>query len=201
MVPPVALDRAMLIPDLSRLAKALAESVLIGVGVIAYHVGLAPMIINRGRGRVRVLMYHACEEHETDFLRGLSINTRPGAWRHSSTSSAITTGSSRSRRWSRGRSPNARSSSRSTTDSGRSTRTRCPCWPPGTSPRPATSSPIGSTMARRSGSTSSTHSFAAIGPRRRPSSCAGCSSTVDARCPSSSGLSWPVTTPPSSPTC
>jgi peptidoglycan/xylan/chitin deacetylase (PgdA/CDA1 family) len=65
------------IPELTRLAKSLVDSALIGVGILAYHMGLAPLLIRRNRQGVRVVMYHACEEKESDFLRGLSINTRP----------------------------------------------------------------------------------------------------------------------------
>jgi peptidoglycan/xylan/chitin deacetylase (PgdA/CDA1 family) len=63
--------------EISRLAKLLLEGLLIIVGVIAYHLGLATTIVRLGGPRPRVLMYHACEEVESDFLRGLAINTRP----------------------------------------------------------------------------------------------------------------------------
>ena len=62
---------------MARFVKALVEAVLIGTGITVYHAGLARTLIRlNGRG-VRVLMYHACQEVECDFIRGLSINTRP----------------------------------------------------------------------------------------------------------------------------
>jgi peptidoglycan/xylan/chitin deacetylase (PgdA/CDA1 family) len=62
---------------LVRLVKSMLDALLIGLGVLFYHVGLAGSIIRLGGGRPRVLMYHACEESESDFTRGLSINTTP----------------------------------------------------------------------------------------------------------------------------
>jgi peptidoglycan/xylan/chitin deacetylase (PgdA/CDA1 family) len=42
-----------------------------------YYTGLAPLVIWLRRRSVRVLMFHAIEDAESDFTRGLSINTRP----------------------------------------------------------------------------------------------------------------------------
>jgi peptidoglycan/xylan/chitin deacetylase (PgdA/CDA1 family) len=61
---------------LARIAKCLFESVLTSLGVLMYHAGLAGTVIRLSR-RPRVLMYHACEECESDFTRGLAINTTP----------------------------------------------------------------------------------------------------------------------------
>jgi peptidoglycan/xylan/chitin deacetylase (PgdA/CDA1 family) len=63
--------------ELSRLAKALLDGVVTGLGIVVYYLGLAPLVISLGRQAPRVLMYHACDEREGDFTRGLSINTRP----------------------------------------------------------------------------------------------------------------------------
>jgi peptidoglycan/xylan/chitin deacetylase (PgdA/CDA1 family) len=60
-----------------RFVKILVEAVLIGAGMMIYHSGLASRLIRLNGRRVRVLMYHACEQEEGDFIRGLSINTRP----------------------------------------------------------------------------------------------------------------------------
>ena len=47
------------------------------MGLLLYALGLSSHLI-RARGRSpRVLMYHAVEESENDFTRGLSINTTP----------------------------------------------------------------------------------------------------------------------------
>ncbi len=63
--------------ELSRLARALLDGILIALGVIIYYLGLASLVIRLGGRAPRVLMYHACEDEESDFLRGLGINTRP----------------------------------------------------------------------------------------------------------------------------
>jgi peptidoglycan/xylan/chitin deacetylase (PgdA/CDA1 family) len=63
--------------EMARFIAAVIEAILIGVGMIVYHVGLADLLIRINRRGVRVLMYHACERSESDFVRGLSINTRP----------------------------------------------------------------------------------------------------------------------------
>ncbi len=198
---PEALDRAMLIPELSRLAKALAEGVLIGVGVIAYHVGLAPILINRDRGRVRVLMYHACEERETDFLRGLSINTRPARLAaqldflrdHYRIIPLEALGP---------RAIPERALVITFDDGFRSVHENAM---PVLAARnlPATCYLVTDRLDDRSPIW--INELNAFLRRNRAAAtaiiCAGCNSTADARCPSSSVQSSPVTTPPSSPTC
>jgi peptidoglycan/xylan/chitin deacetylase (PgdA/CDA1 family) len=67
----------MIREEFCRLAKALADGVLTGLGVAVYHAGLARFVIGLRRGGPRVLMYHAFEEVESDFIRGLAINTTP----------------------------------------------------------------------------------------------------------------------------
>jgi peptidoglycan/xylan/chitin deacetylase (PgdA/CDA1 family) len=46
-------------------------------GVLLYWLGLHRVIIWLNRRQVRVLLYHACEETESDFIRGLQSNTPP----------------------------------------------------------------------------------------------------------------------------
>jgi peptidoglycan/xylan/chitin deacetylase (PgdA/CDA1 family) len=53
------------------------ERLLAGLGVLIYHLGLASLLIRLNCGAPKVLMYHACDDQETDFTRGLSINTTP----------------------------------------------------------------------------------------------------------------------------
>ena len=57
--------------------KAILDSLLISIGVLIYHLALARLFIRLNRKSPRVLMYHACEENESDFTRGLAINTSP----------------------------------------------------------------------------------------------------------------------------
>ncbi len=47
------------------------------IGVALYRVGLHRAVIRWRRRRVRVLLYHACEEGESDFTAGLQSNTTP----------------------------------------------------------------------------------------------------------------------------
>jgi peptidoglycan/xylan/chitin deacetylase (PgdA/CDA1 family) len=46
-------------------------------GMIIYYAGMARIVIAWRSLSLRVLMYHACEEVEGDFIRGLAINTTP----------------------------------------------------------------------------------------------------------------------------
>jgi hypothetical protein len=71
------LIRAMLIPELTRIAKAWFDLILTCSGIVVYYCGLARLVIGLRPRSPRVLMYHACEEAESDFTRGLSINTTP----------------------------------------------------------------------------------------------------------------------------
>lgn len=47
------------------------------IGVALYRVGLHRAVIRWRKRRVRVLLYHACEERESDFTVGLRSNTTP----------------------------------------------------------------------------------------------------------------------------
>jgi peptidoglycan/xylan/chitin deacetylase (PgdA/CDA1 family) len=60
-----------------KVVKATVEIPLTGLGLLLYYSGLAPYVIWLRRHSVRVLMFHALEDAESDFIRGLSINTRP----------------------------------------------------------------------------------------------------------------------------
>ena len=67
----------MVVSELLRLLKGSLDVFLTCLGTLLYYCGLARVVI-RIRHRVpRVLMYHACEDRETDFTRGLAINTTP----------------------------------------------------------------------------------------------------------------------------
>ena len=59
------------------LAKSIVDGLLTVAGVGVYHLGLAPLVIRLNRRSPKVLMYHSCEPAESDFTRGLSINTTP----------------------------------------------------------------------------------------------------------------------------
>ncbi len=67
----------MLSSLLFHLMKASFELPATGLGVLLYHCGLAPLLIWLRRRSPRVLMFHAVEEQESDFIRGLSINATP----------------------------------------------------------------------------------------------------------------------------
>jgi peptidoglycan/xylan/chitin deacetylase (PgdA/CDA1 family) len=54
------------------------ERLVTGIGVLVYYCGLSDFVINAFCKAPRVVMYHACQEREDDFIRGLSINTAPG---------------------------------------------------------------------------------------------------------------------------
>ncbi len=53
------------------------NGLLTSFGVAFYHSGMARLVIHLNRRAVKILMYHACEETESPFIRGLSINTTP----------------------------------------------------------------------------------------------------------------------------
>jgi peptidoglycan/xylan/chitin deacetylase (PgdA/CDA1 family) len=69
-------DYPMILRALTSIVKGVCESLLTCLGIIIYHSGLAHLVIRRRRAP-RVLVYHACEESESDFTRGLKINTMP----------------------------------------------------------------------------------------------------------------------------
>jgi peptidoglycan/xylan/chitin deacetylase (PgdA/CDA1 family) len=57
--------------------KHVFDRLLTGLGVLIFHLGLAGRVIHLNRRAAKVLMYHACEAVESEFTRGLSINTTP----------------------------------------------------------------------------------------------------------------------------
>lgn len=57
--------------------RSLPTFLLRCVGIVAYHLGLASLVIAWRRRACRVLAYHACEPRETAFTRGLRCNTPP----------------------------------------------------------------------------------------------------------------------------
>jgi peptidoglycan/xylan/chitin deacetylase (PgdA/CDA1 family) len=65
------------ITGLLRLAKDSFDVLLTCLGIFLYYGGLARVVIRVRQRAPRVLMYHACEERESDFTRGLSSNTTP----------------------------------------------------------------------------------------------------------------------------
>jgi peptidoglycan/xylan/chitin deacetylase (PgdA/CDA1 family) len=50
------------------------------LGHLIYALHLHPLIIRLGRRTPKVLVYHACEETESAFIRGLGVNTHPEAF-------------------------------------------------------------------------------------------------------------------------
>jgi peptidoglycan/xylan/chitin deacetylase (PgdA/CDA1 family) len=60
--------------------RTLLRRVLTLFGVVLYHAGLAPLVIWLNRRTPKVLLYHACESVESDFIRGLHSNTTPHAF-------------------------------------------------------------------------------------------------------------------------
>jgi peptidoglycan/xylan/chitin deacetylase (PgdA/CDA1 family) len=70
-------DLLMIRTSLINLAKALFEWPLVGIGILLYYAGLAPFAIWLRRSSPRVLMFHAVENGESAFIRGLSVNTEP----------------------------------------------------------------------------------------------------------------------------
>jgi peptidoglycan/xylan/chitin deacetylase (PgdA/CDA1 family) len=61
---------------LARVLYRLAEM----AGIVLYGVGAARFIIRLRRRTPRVVLYHACQIHETDFIRGMGSNTSPGVF-------------------------------------------------------------------------------------------------------------------------
>jgi peptidoglycan/xylan/chitin deacetylase (PgdA/CDA1 family) len=57
------------------------SAVLRGLGVLLYYLGLSRVIRWLNREVPRVLAYHACENEESPFLKGLRCNTRPDVFR------------------------------------------------------------------------------------------------------------------------
>jgi peptidoglycan/xylan/chitin deacetylase (PgdA/CDA1 family) len=53
------------------------DTLLLSIGIAIYYAGLDRFIIHLNRRSPKVLMYHACEHTESEFIRGLSINTTP----------------------------------------------------------------------------------------------------------------------------
>jgi peptidoglycan/xylan/chitin deacetylase (PgdA/CDA1 family) len=49
-------------------------------GVVLFHIGLAPVIVWLNRRTPKVLLYHACEHNESDYIVGLNSNTTPHAF-------------------------------------------------------------------------------------------------------------------------
>ncbi len=60
--------------------RTLLRRVLTLFGVVLYHTGLAPLVMWLNRRTPKVLLYHACEPVESDFIRGLNSNTTPAAF-------------------------------------------------------------------------------------------------------------------------
>jgi peptidoglycan/xylan/chitin deacetylase (PgdA/CDA1 family) len=57
--------------------SGLAEATVGVVGRAIWHLRLAPLVWRWSAGTPRVLLYHACEPVESDFTRGLGVNTPP----------------------------------------------------------------------------------------------------------------------------
>src|SRR3954452_18948216 len=57
--------------------KSVLDSLLTSLGLLVYAIGLAGPLTRANRRSPKVLMYHAVDEAENDFSRGLSINTTP----------------------------------------------------------------------------------------------------------------------------
>ncbi len=62
-----------------RIVKNSFESLVTAFGIVLYYCGLARLVIGAFGRAPRVLMYHACQERETDVIRGLAINTTPAS--------------------------------------------------------------------------------------------------------------------------
>ena len=60
--------------------RTLLRRVLSLFGVVLYHTGFAALVIWLNRRTPKVLLYHACERIESDFIRGLNSNTTPDAF-------------------------------------------------------------------------------------------------------------------------
>ena len=53
------------------------DGLLLSLGIVIFYAGLDRLIIHLNRRSPKVLMYHACDRIENEFIRGLSINTPP----------------------------------------------------------------------------------------------------------------------------
>jgi peptidoglycan/xylan/chitin deacetylase (PgdA/CDA1 family) len=60
---------------------SLIERALTCLGLLFYNLGLARVVIWMNRHTPRVLVYHAFDERESDFIEGRSINTTPAHFR------------------------------------------------------------------------------------------------------------------------
>ena len=60
-----------------RLVRTILDGLLTTLGVLIYQLGLARLVVHLNRRCPKVLMYHDCEFAESDFTRGLSVNTTP----------------------------------------------------------------------------------------------------------------------------
>ena len=58
-------------------SRMILDGLLLSLGVLVYTLGLCRLLIRINGRSPKVLMYHACDDHETDFTRGLAINTTP----------------------------------------------------------------------------------------------------------------------------
>lgn len=67
-------------PDARTALRKLLREMLRLFGVGLFHVGLAPLVIWLNRRTPKVLLYHACEPAESDFIRGLNSNVTPAAF-------------------------------------------------------------------------------------------------------------------------
>jgi peptidoglycan/xylan/chitin deacetylase (PgdA/CDA1 family) len=57
--------------------KSVVDTLLTWLGLMFYGLGLGRLLIRANRAAPKVLMYHAVDEVDDDFIRGLSINTTP----------------------------------------------------------------------------------------------------------------------------
>ncbi|MEE9334772.1 MAG: polysaccharide deacetylase family protein [Granulosicoccaceae bacterium] len=60
--------------------KNLLRTTLSLVGVLIYRVGLAKTVINLSKNRVRALLYHAVEDDNNPFTKGLNVGVSPAAF-------------------------------------------------------------------------------------------------------------------------
>lgn len=49
-------------------------------GALIYHAGLARLVIGLTSGRLRTVLYHACESEEGSFIRDLNVNVTPATF-------------------------------------------------------------------------------------------------------------------------
>ncbi len=69
--------KSNILPGLTRLLKYLLVGSLTLVGMGLYRAGLGRLVAHLNRQAPKVLMLHCCEAAQTDFTRGLAINTTP----------------------------------------------------------------------------------------------------------------------------